>query len=1666
MERNKNVRSNRRDISREHGRTRSDTRKPTPAAETAGIHSNAYNFVSAVTSGVDPRTGMYTSSISLPGVAANNLCGPTVRLGLSFSPLNPIDAGFGIGWAVATTRYDTARRRLSLSSGESFLVDTFDSRGVATFKDRKLRSFDFFRDAPGDTYRIVHKTGQSEHLSLLPGSEGVAALHQMRSPQGHVVTLSQRAINGVITLDRIIDGVGQTLLGLAYAGTATRVTLHPDSAQAAVFEFRFVNHRLMQIDLPEGYGDGWLFGYEDTDTGLLLLKNTTVPTGGYEEVIYRLDGQALPGGDSAPLTHMPVVTECRRYAYNEQPVVRTRYTYSQNRNYFGYGVLTDWTDDEDNLYRIVMPPGERYEYTSTESLYDGGDLVRKVERSFNRFHLLTRERTSQKGCVREVVTVYDEDPAAPFAAQSAWCQLPTGVRTLYYREEDASRIREDVEASTYDEFGNRLSHVDIHGMQEVTSYFPVDGMEGFCPVDPLGFVRSPMETRVSPPLGTDGPVRLTCRRHELLPSLDPGGIGHVVPRSQEWYEEAAGGELNLLCDETYACVDDGGIYHGRPLGTLRVVGGVGSTTAFTYDVEAEDIDARGVAFPVLVITTTRVAGDGEQTQQATTVERHALHDGRLVSEQDASEVIKRVAYDGLGRLIEETASAGSAFEASESRRYLLAHSGSSFDIVTATKQRTRVELDGFGRETKHVAIDWKGDGAEYEIWSASFDVLGQMVSETHTDVDVPISNGPPDSVVLKTDYKYDGWGNLVETIHPGGVHSWNHADPIGLVADEYDEAIVNGSLSRCGHVRTTFTKSGKPLLVERLDGSGAHIERMYVYDGLDRCISETDASKHVTRYGYDAFDRLCQTTLPDQALVMRTYARHSDETWPEGIVIHHQSLGGRGVSLGEQLFDGLGRRTLLRVGRRDTRYTYDAAMTVPAEIRLPSEETVVCRYEKFLGNRLAQLSSRGDLRTEELAFTYHPVHGGLLRSVNDLGTQTVEYLPSGRLASATVAYGEEARLAVYSGYTLKGELTRFTGVDGLEHSLSFDSLGRLAKVKTDTLVTDIAYDAFGRRCRLVTRTLDASRTTDMSTTYDEHGRECHRMVAAQTGGAIQTQTLTHTYANTGHLATRTLVTEEGTRRESYDYDSRGRLVGYLCDGVHGPIDASGFVVTEQRFTFDALDNIRELTTRFSESTVPDKRSTFYYAKEDPTQAIQFVEKQAGRPDSVFAFSYDASGNLLQDEEGRELAYDALGRLSGWTHGDGRRRYRYDPLDRVGAIEGGGELRYRYYDGDEVTYESGGGGASSFHCVDGVMLGQTTDGASVLLGSDAMGSVLSEASAGLRRPVYTVYGYSEESAGDSSIAFVGEMKDEKTGWYLLGSYRAYNPRLMRFHSPDGLSPFGRGGFNSYAYCGGNPVTRVDPTGEDWVEILTYLAIGVFTVAATVLAPGVGTALSASLAGAATTVQGFVTASVVATAASASLEVAAAVADGAGDGTAAKYLGVAGAGLGLLSAGFAQRAAVLAAFETVGTTVSRAGSAIGRSMSALSGRVSRAVSRTSLRRSAPASSRASDLGSPAGRSSSLQELPMRKLKRRAPRPPGSTGTPNPPPRRTRVRFTGGTEQYTRRSSSSSASSIDDLNTAGVDEEIARVYPVDARSPGEAPSNVFSRAFEVVNRLINTG
>jgi RHS repeat-associated protein len=106
---------------------------------------------------------------------------------------------------------------------------------------------------------------------------------------------------------------------------------------------------------------------------------------------------------------------------------------------------------------------------------------------------------------------------------------------------------------------------------------------------------------------------------------------------------------------------------------------------------------------------------------------------------------------------------------------------------------------------------------------------------------------------------------------------------------------------------------------------------------------------------------------------------------------------------------------------------------------------------------------------------------------------------------------------------------------------------------------------------------------------------------------------------------------------------------------------------------------------------------------------------------------------------------------------------------------------------------------------------------LLLAGDSKNTVLAEMAGGIHRFAYSPYG--QQSSGQevrTRLGFNGELLEAKTDGYFLGNgYRVYNPGLMRFQSPDKFSPFGKGGLNTYMYCGGEPVRRTDPTGEGWL-----------------------------------------------------------------------------------------------------------------------------------------------------------------------------------------------------------------------------------------------------------
>ena len=190
------------------------------------------------------------------------------------------------------------------------------------------------------------------------------------------------------------------------------------------------------------------------------------------------------------------------------------------------------------------------------------------------------------------------------------------------------------------------------------------------------------------------------------------------------------------------------------------------------------------------------------------------------------------------------------------------------------------------------------------------------------------------------------------------------------------------------------------------------------------------------------------------------------------------------------------------------------------------------------------------------------------------------------------------------------------------------------------------------------------------------------------------------------------------------------------------------------------------------------------------------------------------------------------------------RYRYDPLDRLitNQVDTTPSVQHFYNRERLSTRLQGDQGQSVFHYQNQLLATADTTGAQ-LLATNVQRSVLHTLSAGgSHASGYGPYGYPSAQHGQQSLlGFNGELPDPVTGHYLLGNgHRAYNPVLMRFNSPDRLSPFSAGGINAYAYCKGDPVNRVDPSGRLPLNAILSIALGTLALGNGIngAVPGIG------------------------------------------------------------------------------------------------------------------------------------------------------------------------------------------------------------------------------------
>ena len=1371
------------------------------------LESNAFNFSEFIHSGVDARTGSYSTNISLlAGWRANNGDGPQLPLSISFDSFRTADVGWGRGWTLSLSSYNQRTRKLTLASGVSYRVYISGTRVVV--RDKKLQNTQVAMQ--DDKLIVSHKNGLIEILSRPDETYDEWLPERIDANEGRSVSLVYGLAKGRRVLLEVRDQYHRAVvLNYATEDQPASITLWPDHRQRRLkFVSHVLNGWLRKITLDHGAAQplSWTFDYQKIN-GFVVIKEVTTPGGSTEQIKYSSSGHRLPLG--APITSVPKISRSILAPGAGMPTITRDYEYSDN-NFLGYQSGLRWAQDGDHLH---LHRGT-YTYSSTERLVTvvGGETVEqsRIKRTYNRFHLMIMEEAVCKTMVHKKTITYHDVDGKDFFDQPAQFQLQKTAVVSYEDTSTDNGPRTETTHTTYDEFGNLLTQINPSGAREDYVYYPAQGAEG-CPANALGFIAALKERSVtpSPDFGT-APTVIVRFTYVDLPSVRDGGHRFLLPSSEKLFE----GDNETPCMDTrYEYIDDAGdVFHGR----LK-------SRSLT-----EHVDKRRFEFAY------SINGDLVETRQRLQVAGHH-HDRKVwhdrltgqevkVSDGAGNELVKQ--YDRLNRVVQETAVCAGTQVSGEtntlSRTSVFHDSDPAAEVggpsVTITSVRgvlSKKWVDGLGRTVKTQVQDVDAPGKPMRLnYEAAYDHHGRLLSEDSHDW----SDGK--KTTSTTRYTYDSWGRLCRTVGPDGVAMNDLFDPVSLTR--------TGWIDGAGKTRSVLNMFGKPDRVERINSDGLiTITAAFTYDGLGRCLTQTNEAGFQTCFSYDLLGRVVETVLPDGTSIKKKYS-------PQSAGDHPIEISANDYVLGTRDYDGLLRVIRTTVGGRTEKKSYEGEFAQPSEQVTAAGEVLTFTLDPSLGGRVTE---RSGLNALSATYRFDPGTAQPVQISSPVVQRRLEYTRSGKLQSQVWA-SSGGSFSTVTSRSLNGLLTGFTDVNGITSTYVYDNAARPVEIHQGPVVTTYTYGDQGDLLSLSLNDTISKRSLTTTLTHDEFGREVRRISEFGDGTRLE---IHQAFSAGDKLQQRTLISGEASRTETFAYDNRGRLIRYDCEGTQAPIDAWGQRMTSQVFTYDYLDNLLTVCTGFEGG---ENVCTFSYERADKTQLSSLTHSHPRYQPGQVNFDYDANGNLLNDEQGRSFRYDALSRLESVTGAGVAAHYQFDGEDQLHAVaRESGALTRLFYNGHELCNEVEGDLRRSLLQSHGMTLAEQQDDEVVLFATDGQGTVLERVRPGRDSTLsHAPYGDRPPSSGLGSLqGFQGERLDPSTGCYLLGrGYRAYNPRLMRFHTPDSWSPFDDGGINAYAYCLGDPVNLKDPTGHistlGWVKIGVAAALAVATVALTVATLG--------------------------------------------------------------------------------------------------------------------------------------------------------------------------------------------------------------------------------------
>ena len=561
---------------------------------------------------------------------------------------------------------------------------------------------------------------------------------------------------------------------------------------------------------------------------------------------------------------------------------------------------------------------------------------------------------------------------------------------------------------------------------------------------------------------------------------------------------------------------------------------------------------------------------------------------------------------------------------------------------------------------------------------------------------------------------------------------------------------------------------------------------------------------------------------------------------------------GKGVDIE---YDIGGRRTkIMTKGKASQQYVYDAPGNITGITDGAGNHTeyILDKWGRIVEIRQADESSE---------FYGYDYAGNVIRSTDGEGnTTTYEYSNINQLTVLTDPTGEQE---IYH-YDAQERLCKVTDRNGTQTRYAYniyDNLTERTAKKTDgTELSDrYEYTAEGLLKSAIAQGMRYHYV------YDALGRLTEKKASGRTLLSFQ-------YDLNGNLTHQTDVTGKVTEyrydltdsiREVWDNDKKIAEYTYNSDNTIHSISC-GSLYTE--YTYDADRNLTGLKTKFGTEVIVENKYTYdgngnqleklqkhgtikySYDRMNRLQKVRypnateelFYDKAGNRTKRLYngaeelyqydrrnrlttytkggvtsQFTYDKAGNLLKDNKAK-YTYDAFNRNTKVETFNGNIQInRYDAEDLRHEMEENGKLVTFIFRGDEIVTEETQEDKIRYIRTNSLLASDAESARTYYhYASDEMGSIThvvdSEANKILNQYEYDAWGNLTtcNEKVPNRFKFNGQQYDPITQQYYLRA-RYYNPVIGRFTQED---TYRGDGLNLYAYCAGNPVYYVDPSGH--------------------------------------------------------------------------------------------------------------------------------------------------------------------------------------------------------------------------------------------------------------